>query len=169
MFKPTLKIGVLLISFFSTLVFADEQSNRLAPECALSNLDATQQYAIQHFKGKVVYLDFWASWCGPCVESFPFMNSLHKDFKAQGLQVLAVNLDENREDATNFVSKRPPEFLVAADDNANCAKAFDVKAMPSTFLIDRQGMIRAINYGFRAGEAKEFRGKVEQLLAEPAK
>lgn len=96
------------------------------------------------------------------------MNSLDSELKDKGLQVLGVNLDENKEDAQTFLKKSPPEFLVAADIDSQCAKDFEVKAMPSTYLVDRKGVIRAVHYGFRAGEAKEFRSKVEELLAEPA-
>jgi thiol-disulfide isomerase/thioredoxin len=159
--------SLLLLALVCFEAVATEDVNRPAPNCALSNLEVSEKYDLQRFKGQVVYVDFWASWCGPCVQSFPYMNTLNHDLKEQGLQVLGINLDENAEDAHDFVSHTPPEFLVAADSNGNCAKEFGVKAMPSTFLVDRKGVIREIHYGFRPGEAKEFRGKVEQLLAEP--
>ncbi|WP_347989384.1 TlpA disulfide reductase family protein [Methylomonas sp. AM2-LC] len=165
--KLSVLMSAVLIGLISSLVEASEDINRAAPNCALSSLDVSERYDLQRFKGKVVYVDFWASWCGPCVQSFPYMNTLDKELKEKGLQVLGVNLDENSEDAKQFVSQTPPEFMVAADDNGACAKEFGVKAMPSTFLVDRKGVIREIHYGFRPGEAKEFRSKVEQLLAEP--
>ncbi|WP_347986844.1 TlpA disulfide reductase family protein [Methylomonas sp. AM2-LC] len=159
--------SLFLITLVSLEAVATENVNRPAPNCTLSNLEVSDKYDLQRFKGQVVYVDFWASWCGPCVQSFPYMNTLNRDLKEQGLQVLGVNLDENAEDAKNFVSHTPPQFLVATDTNGTCAKEFGVKAMPSTFLVDRKGMIREIHYGFRPGEANEFRSKVEQLLAEP--
>jgi len=173
-FKPSVRsnkllkmLGVCLSLSAAAVQAADEDIVRPAPNCALSSLDVADHYDLQRFKGKVVYVDFWASWCGPCVQSFPYMNSLDKELKDKGLQVLGINLDENAEDAKIFVSNTPPEFLVAADNNGACAKEFGVKAMPSTYLVDRKGVIRDVHYGFRAGETKEFRVKVEQLLAEP--
>lgn len=157
-----------LLSLASIAAMADGDVGRPAPNCALSSLDNREKYDLQHFKGKVVYVDFWASWCGPCVQSFPYMNKLDKDLKDKGLQVLGVNLDENPEDAKTFIGNTPSAFLVAADTDGQCAKDFGVKAMPSSYLVDRNGVIREVHYGFRPGEAKEFRGKVERLLAEPA-
>lgn len=78
-------------------------------------------------------------------------------------------MDENPDDAKAFLNRSPAQFTVAADSrDAQCAKDFGVKTMPSTFLVDRKGVIREIHYGFRPGEAKEFRSKIEQFLAEPA-
>lgn len=157
----------MLISISPNCTSANEEVNRPVPNCTLSSLDVAEHYDLQQFKGKVVYVDFWASWCGPCLESFPYMNTLDRDLKEKGLQVLAINLDENPDDAKAFVSHTPPEFLIAADNNGACAREFGVKAMPSTFLVDRKGAIREVHYGFRPGESKEFRIKVEKLLAEP--
>lgn len=162
-------ISALLILPAIAIQAADDETNRPAPNCALSRLDTAEHYYLQRFKGQVVYVDFWASWCGPCLESFPFMNALDHDLKEKGLQVLAINLDENPDDAKAFLHRSPAQFIVAADTTqAQCAKDFGVKAMPSAFLLDRKGVIREIHYGFRPGEAKAFRTKIEQLLAEPA-
>ncbi len=136
------------------------------PDCALTSLTDKQPYNLQKFKGKVIYVDFWASWCGPCAKSFPFMNELSRDLKDKGLQVVGVNLDESAEDAQNFLGQHPSNFAIAADTNEQCAKDFGVKAMPSTYLVDRNGIVRHIHLGFRSGETAEVRALVEQLLAE---
>jgi DsbE subfamily thiol:disulfide oxidoreductase len=135
-------------------------------DCTLTSLTDKQPYNLHQFKGKVIYVDFWASWCGPCAKSFPFMNELSRDFKDKGLQVVGINLDEAPADAQSFLVRYPASFTITADTNGQCAKDFGVQAMPSTYLVDRKGTIRHVHLGFRAGEAMEFRALVEQLLAE---
>ena len=157
--------AALALTPLQTLCAAETGSK--APDCLLTSINDTQRYNLmQQFHGKVLYVDFWASWCPPCAQSFPFMNALEHDLKDKGLQVIGVNLDQAPEDAKTFLAKYPANFTVAADANEKCAKDFDVKAMPSTYLIDRNGIIRHIHLGFRAGEAEELRVLAEQLLAE---
>jgi thiol-disulfide isomerase/thioredoxin len=136
------------------------------PDCTLTSLAEKQTYNLQQFKGKVVYVDFWASWCGPCAKSFPFMNELSRDLKDKGLQVIGINMDEVPAEAQSFLAQYPANFAIAADSKEQCAKDFGVQAMPSTYLVDRNGIVRHVHLGFRAGEATELRTLVEQLLAE---
>jgi peroxiredoxin len=146
------------------------EAGAAAPDCSLTPMAGGASYGLKQFQGKVVYVDFWASWCAPCAQSFPFLNKLQQELKDQGLQVIGVNLDEAPEDAQTFLAKFPAEFTVASDANQQCAKDFDVKAMPSSYLIDRKGVIRHVHYGFKPEEAKEFRRLAEQMLADsPAK
>ena len=138
----------------------------VAPDCALSAIGGTQDYSLKQFRGKVLYVDFWSSWCGPCAQSFTFLNELDRDLKGQGLQVIGINLDEAGEDAKSFLEQHPASFHIVTDAAQQCAKDFGVKAMPSSYLVDRKGIIRYVHLGFRPDEAKEFRGLAEQLLAE---
>lgn len=140
--------------------------NSKAPACLLASLKDTQRYDLQQFHGKVLYVDFWASWCPPCAESFPFLNELDHGLKDKGLQVIGVNMDQAPDDAKAFLAKYPADFTVAADVDEKCARAFDVQTMPSSYLIDRNGVIRHIHFGFRPGEAKDLQVLAEQLLAE---
>jgi peroxiredoxin len=139
----------------------------IAPDCTLTTMiNDSQHYDLKQFHGKVLYVDFWASWCPPCAKSFPFMNELDRDLKDSGLQVIGVNMDQTPEDAKAFLTKYPANFTVLFDASEKCAKGFDVKAMPSSYLIDRNGVIRHVHMGFRPDEAKELRILAEQLLAE---
>lgn len=139
-----------------------------APVCSLSEIGAdAPAYDTGQYRGKVVYLDFWASWCVPCAKSFPFMNQLHTELKDKGLQLIGVNLDENPADAKAFLEKYPVDFTLAADRSGECAKKFEVKGMPTSYLIGRDGTVRHVHQGFRGGETKELYRLVEQLLAEP--
>ncbi len=156
--------GVLLVVVSTSSRAAD--INKPMPACMLAPFDGGQPYDLQKFKGKVVYIDFWASWCGSCAKSFPFLNTMHEAFKDKGLQIVGVNLDEDSKAAGTFLSNSPAQFVVAADISKQCATNFAVEAMPSTFLIDKQGMIRYMHLGFRDGETKDIEEKVAQLLAE---
>lgn len=136
------------------------------PECRLSTIDSPHAIDLSKFKGKVLYVDFWASWCGPCAKSFPFMNQLQEEFSGKGLAMIGVNLDENPEDAKSFLVQHAANFTIAADKDEQCAQQYDVKAMPSSYLIGRDGVIRHVHLGFREDAGKELREVVEKLLAE---
>ncbi|MDK2124858.1 TlpA family protein disulfide reductase [Parachitinimonas caeni] len=115
-------------------------------------------------RGKVVYLDFWASWCGPCRKSFPWMNELGRQHGKDGLIVVAINLDEQRADANQFLIRQPASFQVLYDPGSSTAKAFGLKGMPSSYLIDQQGVIRYSHIGFRDDSPAEITPKILELL-----
>jgi len=142
------------------------ETGRAAPDCKLLPIGGTQRHDLQQYHGKVVYVDFWASWCPPCAQSFPFMNQLHHQLADWGLRIVGINLDEKPDDAKDFLAKHPADFAVVFDTEGNCRQNFGVKAMPSSYLVDRQGNIRHVHLGFRPGEADQLRARVEQLLAE---
>jgi thiol-disulfide isomerase/thioredoxin len=133
-----------------------------APDFSLPGL--AQAVNLAALKGKVVYVDFWASWCGPCRQSFPFMNDLQSRYRAQGLEVLAVNLDAKREDADRFLGQFPASFTVAFDAKGESAKRFEVKGMPSSVLIGRDGRIVAAHKGFREEDRQELEARIARAL-----
>jgi peroxiredoxin len=137
------------------------------PSCTLTTMDGKPITDLQELHGEVIYVDFWASWCPPCVRSFPFMNQLEHEFKDQGLHIIGVNLDEKVTDAETFLDKYPVDFDIALDPNKQCVSDFGVMAMPTSYLIDRKGVIRHVHQGFRAGEAEKLRLAIEYLLTEP--
>jgi len=120
---------------------------------------------LSKLKGKVVYVDFWASWCTPCRKSFPWMNELHKKYKDQGLEVVAVNLDKSREPIDEFLAKTPAEFTIAYDPSGGAAATYKVTGMPSSYLIDRSGQLQVSHIGFRDKDKEEMEGKIKELLA----
>ena len=160
--KTLVAIAIFCVS---QLVFGVEKGGAM-PACLVSPIGETKTEDLQRYKGQVLYVDFWASWCGPCAKSFPFLNEMHQQFKDQGLQIVGVNLDENVDDAKAFLAKYPASFTVVADVSKQCAKDFDVKAMPSSYIIDRKGIVHHVHLGFRPGEAEELRLLVEKLLSD---
>lgn len=118
-----------------------------------------------NLKGKVVLVDFWASWCGPCKQSFPVMEELHKRYAERGLLILAVNVDENRPAMEAFLKKAAPSFVVLRDLNQKLVEKMGVAAMPSSFLLDREGKVRFTHAGFRGTETrKKYEEEIESLL-----
>jgi thiol-disulfide isomerase/thioredoxin len=124
---------------------------------------------LSKLKGKVVYVDFWASWCGPCRQSFPWMNEMQGKYGARGLQIVAVNLDAKRADADQFLAQVPARFSVGFDAKGDSAKQFGVKGMPTSVLIGPDGKVLAIHQGFKDEDRKELEAKFVSALGALAK
>jgi cytochrome c biogenesis protein CcmG, thiol:disulfide interchange protein DsbE len=131
-----------------------------APVHAAASLDLTG------FRGRVVYLDFWASWCGPCRQSFPWMEILKSQYAAQGLEIVAINVDADRADADKFMRKFHPTFEVRFDPKGELAEFYKVHGMPSSVLIDRHGVARFAHVGFRPVDGPIYEAQLRELLAE---
>lgn len=158
--------GLIFYTLLQTALAAEPADH--APNCTLTSIEAGEQFNLAKYRGKVLYVDFWASWCTPCIKSFPLLNRFNEEFKSQGLQIVGVNLDESPEDAKEFLAKTPAQFMLANDSDQQCAKAFNVRAMPSSYLIDRNGVIRGAYLGFHDDQIDKFRSLLRQLLAETA-
>lgn len=145
----------------SQMVFAVEAGDS-APAI---HLPSTQgNFNLESLKGKVVYVDFWASWCGPCRQSFPWMNSMQKKYGPQGLTIVAVNLDKSASDAAHFLEKTPAEFLVAFDDKGSTPLAYGVNGMPTSLLIDKNGKVIAKHMGFNNGHREKLENMIVSAL-----
>ncbi|MEN9595949.1 MAG: hypothetical protein RL236_383 [Pseudomonadota bacterium] len=158
------KILFLVFTFLFSTVHAAAVGEQ-ASHCVLTSINNTPAH-FHEYEGKVLYVDFWASWCGSCQQSFPFLNQLAHEFGDQGLHIVGVNLDEKVDDALAFLAHHPSKFTIANHGGEQCAKSFDVQAMPTSYLIDKHGVIRHIHQGFRAGETEELKQQIAQLLAE---
>ncbi len=165
MIKKTTCLVLLMLAVASQSLYAVDVGASL-PDCTLTSMEDKQNLTLMQYQGKVLYVDFWASWCGPCAKSFPFLNGLHQQLKGQGLHIVAVNLDENLADAKAFLAKYPASFEVMADVSKQCAKDFDVQAMPSSYIVDRKGIVHHVQLGFKPGEAQDLQQMVEKLLHE---
>ncbi|QSX28499.1 TlpA family protein disulfide reductase [Shewanella cyperi] len=123
-----------------------------------------QPMALTQYSGKVVYLDFWASWCGPCRKSFPWMNDLSRRH-GDDLVVLAVNLDPDPADAEAFIQEFKPRFTIGYDPEGKLARRFDLLGMPSSFLFDRQGQLVSTHVGFFTEKARDYEVEIEALVS----
>jgi len=131
-----------------------------AKQFELSGINGTT-VSLEALRGKVVYLDFWASWCGPCRASFPWMDEMQSKYAEQGLTVLAINLDDKQQNAEEFLEDYPVDFLLAFDPKGTTPKEYGVMGMPTSFLIDRNGEITQQHVGFNSSNKKEL----EQAIA----
>jgi thiol-disulfide isomerase/thioredoxin len=123
--------------------------------------------AIPRTTGKVVLVDFWASWCAPCKASFPTYSRLNAEFSPQGLVIVAVSVDQDVAAYASFVRKFTPPFSVALDANQTLVRLAQVPAMPTSFLLDRTGKVRYMHSGFHgASTEKELRQEIGVLLSE---
>jgi cytochrome c biogenesis protein CcmG/thiol:disulfide interchange protein DsbE len=118
------------------------------------------------YRGRVLYVDFWASWCTPCRQSFPWMQSLTDTYEREGLSVVAVNLDQNRHDADKFLAQFHPNFDVRFDPQGELAARFKVQGMPSSLIIDRHGVLRYMHVGFQLMDRATYEAQLRELLAE---
>ena len=117
-------------------------------------------------RGRVVYLDFWASWCAPCRQSFPWMQSMQQSYEAQGLSVLAINVDHDRADAERFLKEFQPRFEVRFDPQGDWAQQFKVTGMPTSLIIDRRGTVRFTHIGFWPADGAVAAHEIRELLDE---
>ncbi|HTO06767.1 MAG TPA: TlpA disulfide reductase family protein [Myxococcota bacterium] len=140
-----------------------------APDCALTPLSGQGMQQLRALRGEVVWVDFWATWCGRCIESFSFLDALQRELGDDGLRVVAVNVNEHAADARDFLAKHPVSFSPLFDPGGRCAREFAVQGMPSSYLVDRHGVIRAVYLGFRSGEGPELRARARELLAESSR
>lgn len=120
------------------------------------------------YKGKVVYLDFWASWCKPCRESFPWMNELTDLYGSDGLVVVAVNVDHERGLAEDFLQQNTADFKVVYDPDGDLAEKYNVQAMPTSVLIGRDGKVRYVHSGFYPRKEDDYLAHIRTLLNQKA-
>ncbi|MGI2259258.1 TlpA disulfide reductase family protein [Shewanella sp. GXUN23E] len=143
-----------------------------APSLDVQVQDAQgQPVSLSEFNGKVVYLDFWASWCGPCRKSFPWMAQMQAKYGSEGLVVVAVNLDPEQQDAAQFLSQLAGEglnvnFAVRYDPEGKVARQFDLLGMPSSYIFNRRGELVAQHTGFFTAKEAAYEQQLADLLKE---
>lgn len=137
----------------------------LAP-AAMADGGSPGRLDLAQYQGKVVVLDFWASWCGPCRRSFPWLNEMHAKYAEDGLVVVGVNLDASKDDAAAFLEEFPAAFGIHFDPGAVLATEYGVEAMPSSYVIGRDGEIKASHRGFRIKQQAEYEAILVEALGE---
>lgn len=164
-------ISVVLLSFFfclSALSNAADKGDQ-APSISLAGLsgaEAGETVNLADYQGKLVYLDFWASWCGPCRQSLPALNELRNTLNSEDFEVVAINVDENLDDALGFLENHPVDYPILLDPEGSSPELFAIPGMPSAYLISPEGEILYKHVGFRRGDAEKIELLVNHYLME---
>jgi len=157
---------ILLLLLLAPLAPAKPVATRAPrPAPAFQLAGRTGSVALDSLRGRVVYLDFWASWCEPCRRSFPWMETMHQRYAARGLTVVAIDLDKDRDAADEFLARYPASFPVAFDPAGKTAEAYGVSAMPTSYLIGRDGAILSTHAGFVPGKADGLEALIQEACA----
>jgi thiol-disulfide isomerase/thioredoxin len=159
---------------FAAMLVLPAAAHAVLPGAPVPDVTAAQllkpdaNVSLKSLHGDVVYVDFWASWCVPCRLSMPALDGLYRKYGAQGFRVVGVNKDVASDDAGRFLKRVNVSFTLVADQNDAVAKAFDVQAMPSGYLVDRKGVVRYVHRGFTDATAGELAHEIESLLKDPS-
>ena len=136
-----------------------------APDFTLKS-DSGKNLKLSEHRGEVVLINFWASWCGPCRQEMPLLSELHDKYKSLGFTVLGVNVEQDSSDARKLLRDMPVSFPVLFDSDSTVSKQYDVVAMPSTVLVDRNGKMRYLHKGYKPGEEEIYLEMVRSLIRE---
>ena len=139
-----------------------------APGFRLPTFGTEQPVSLADARGKVVLVDFWASWCSPCRQAFPLYDKLREAYPAADFAVLAIGLDEDIADAKAFLAEHPVKYTTLQNPQGDVAKAFDLKGMPSSYLIDRDGIVRARHIGFEPKDIDALKKEIDDLVGQRA-
>jgi peroxiredoxin len=164
----TLTITAVLLasSAFAPGAFAGDALGQPAPAFSLPLRGGTTPLGLDKLRGQVVMVNFWASWCGPCREEFPLLDQVYKKYKTLGFTMLGVNVEPESKDAEGFIAKTPVTFPIVFDKDSSVSKLYHVEGMPSTVLIDRNGVLRWVHRGYKPGDENEYLDHVRALLRE---
>lgn len=148
-----------------TTVNAATELKEAAPDFTLKSLKGSN-LKLSEFRGDVVMINFWATWCGPCRQEMPILNDLYLKYRDNGFTLLGVNVEKNTSKAANMIRDLKVVFPVLFDTENEVSKLYKVEAMPSTILVDRDGNMRYLHRGYVSGTEDEYVRQVRELMAE---
>lgn len=163
--RAMLLAGVWLLLVSGSAWALTELKGQMAPDFALKSSEGSN-LRLSEFRGQVVMINFWASWCGPCRDEMPFLDELYVRYREAGFAVLGVNMDEDAHTAHKMAERLGVSFPVLHDARQSVSALYDVDAMPATVMVDRDGRVRAVHRGFRDGTAERYQAEVRALLKE---
>jgi len=162
--KPLLRrIALAALLMLGTAHAAD--GGGPAPAFTLAALNG-ETAALSQYKGQVVMVNFWATWCGPCQQEMPLLDQMYKKYKMAGFTLIGVSVDKDAAPVKDLMARKPVSFPVLLDPANQVSKAYHVDEMPSSVIIDRKGEIRYIHRGYKPGDENEYQDRIRQLIKE---
>jgi len=158
-------IVICIACFFAQVAVAVEP-DELVPYFTLKAMDG-KNFRLEEFRGQVVLINFWASWCGPCRQEMPILQKIHSRYAPLGFTVLGVNVDEQQDKARRIADRLDLDFPLLLDTAQTVSEAYEVDAMPFTVLVDRNGKISYIHRGYKPGDENQYVNRLKQLLRQP--
>lgn len=146
-------------------LFGAVDTNAPAPDFTL-NAQSGKPVELTQFKGQVVMLNFWASWCGPCRQEMPLLDSIYKKYGKLGFTMIGVNVEPDSKAANDWLKQTPVTFPILYDTDSKVSKLYGVSGMPSTVILDRKGTVRMIHHGYKPGDEGEYLSSIRSLMRE---
>ena len=149
----------------ASVAYAADAGAPPAPAFTLTSLTG-QPAALSQYKGQVVMVNFWATWCGPCQQEMPLLDQMYKKYKPAGFTLIGVNVDKEAPPVKDLMARKPVSFPILLDPANQVSKAYHVDEMPSSVLIDRKGEIRYVHRGYKPGDENDYQDRIRQLIRE---
>lgn len=156
------RASLLVIMLTASWVHAETE---IAPDFVLKN-SAGENIRLAEQRGKVVMLNFWASWCGPCRKEMPLLDELYQRYQDAGFVLYGVNVERSTSDAEKLLADLNTNFPILWDGDSKVSKLYGVNAMPTTIMIDKDGKVRYRNRGYKAGDEEKYRSQIKELIRE---
>ena len=158
-------VGLLFSGFVATSLASSGLAGQTAPDFALKSAGG-DNLRLSEYRGDVVMVNFWATWCGPCRQEMPLLDELYSRYGRVGFSLLGVNIDDDQSKAMNMVSELGVSFPVLFDSRKEVSRLYEVEAMPVTVLIDREGTVRYVHLGYKPGYEDKYLDQIRSLLRE---
>ena len=158
-------LGLVLIVLAAASLASSEMEGQLAPDFALRS-NSGENIRLSEYRGNVVMINFWATWCGPCRQEMPLLDELYGRYERVGFNLLGVNIDDDSSRAMRMVEELGVHFPVLFDERKEVSRLYKVEAMPATILVDREGNVRHVHHGYKPGYEEMYLDQIRALLRE---
>lgn len=161
----TVFLSVALCIFAATGIAASDLTGQSAPDFVLKS-SSGENLRLSEYRGDVVMINFWATWCGPCRQEMPLLDDLYARYGRVGFSLLGVNIDDDARRAMQMIEELGVNFPVLFDDSKEVSRLYQVEAMPVTVLVDRSGTVRHVHHGYKPGYEEKYLTEIRSLLRE---
>ena len=158
-------VAIIALCGLALPALAADPTGAPAPQFTLAGRGGSN-VSLAKYKGQVVMLNFWASWCGPCRQEMPLLESIYKKYSRMGFTLIGVNVEPDSNAANEWLKQTPVSFPILYDKESKVSKMYDVAGMPSTVIIDRAGKVRVLHRGYKPGDENEYLDSIRTLVRE---